>query len=47
MANKAAGTYIVDSSACLEGTVCSLMYNFNGPTAVPTTAFCQTGNKTS
>jgi len=41
------GQYIVDDKACLAGTVCSLMYNFKGPSAVPNTAYCMLGNKTS
>ena len=47
MANPKNGTYIVDDSACVNGTVCSMMYNLNGPQALNATSFCMVGNKTS
>jgi len=47
MANPTTGTYVVDQTACVNGTSCSLMFNLNGPSNVPKTAFCQMGGNIS
>lgn len=47
MADPTTGTYVVDQTACVNGTSCSLMFNLDGPLAVPTTAFCQQGGNIS
>ena len=41
------GQYVVDDTACLNGTICSLNLNFNGPMAAPAVAYCVNGTKPS